>query len=174
VRLARWLWVLGLALPLHGQQVLFTVDVADAVRDSLARAWNDTDPRQYERGYCVTYLFGMDIQRQPHYDITGFVAPDTLGPATPMSVWFRCPKGSLRLHVHTPTTCDQSRDSVYLGTCRLGGPLAYVCAPSLGDLISLTQSGKRLELLQCDRHAIIVFVPLRGPLVRPDSAAGTD
>jgi hypothetical protein len=170
VKYLRWLLSFCAAVPLAAQQPVFTLVIRDAVRDSLAKAWDEHDATQFERGYCVTYEASMDQQRNPHFEIVGFLPPDSVGQATPVSIWFHCPRSTFRLHTHTPTTCDTSRDSIFLDTCRMGGPEAWVCAPSWGDLMSLAGSGKLMELIQCDRHAIVAFGRPRGFHPLPDSA----
>lgn len=131
------------------------------VRDSLARAWSDDNPRQVERFACLTYTVARAPVRVLEVTLTGFVDADTVfGVATPYSVGFHCPRRSLSLHTHPPVTCpllgawdhDWSK-------CKVGGVGAYLCFPSEQDKKSLAYEGKDIGFVQCDRHGVVAFFP---------------
>lgn len=161
----RW-WksvVLGLLLlgapPVRAQSLQPAVIIESLVRDSLAKIWDDTNPQQVERGYCLAA--DMDtVSGVPVVYVRHFVPPDSIHAETPYSIAFYCPNGSVGLHVHTPTTCATSVMSINYKTCRMGGADAYECYASWPDVIHLTALGQPVGFIQCSRHAIIIFFPL--------------
>lgn len=164
----------------HAQQIeIIKFTVSDRVRDSLAKVWDEKDPQQVEHGYCGAYTISMEMDRRMHYAIDSLIPPDSVDDQTQISIRFWCPRGSIDIHTHTPTTCEYGRDSVYTNTCVLGGEMAWLCAPSPGDYQYLFSHNYRFGLIQCDKHAIILFVnfhwnpdakrPGDGWIVKPDT-----
>lgn len=136
--------------------------VMDGPRQQLIEAWNDANPRQVERAYCVVdWSFGVyHVSRTPPIqDDTVFrvfaIKPTDVSNATPASADFECPTGSPELHVHTPTTC--MGDDV--DTCRLGGLNAYSCQPSRDDYEKLVRRHDTFGVIQCDRRSFRFYYP---------------
>jgi len=164
IRRALWAALALAALPgaAHAQMARFQFVVAPTVRDSLARAWDDSTPRQNERGYCLDYK----AERAPFgvvkVTLTKFVKPDSVWDPTPYSIGYRCPDSTLDLHTHTPVTCPMAgafdRD---LKHCVAGGDDAWICYPSGQDQLSLTAVGRPVAFIQCSRHAILPYFPFQ-------------
>jgi hypothetical protein len=141
-------------------QVVF----APVVRDSLARAWNDTDPQQHERAACLTFAVERVPVNRLRVTLTGFLRPDTVVTSTTYSISFRCPPHTLDLHTHPPVSCpiigafdhDWKR-------CVIGGESAWLCFASDQDKKSLAAMNRPIGFVQCDRYAIIPFFPLESP-----------
>lgn len=149
-------WLFGCAFAIVGLAVWSVADdpeavtIAPFVRDSLARVWDDTNARQVERGYCLKW----NADKRLAYE---FSPSHPIGEATPMGINFKCGPGTVSLHIHTPTSCTESRDSVLMDTCVVGGPLAYVCTPSLTDVVGLIGRRDPLAFIQCARYEIRPF-----------------
>ena len=166
--------LLAVLLPVaaHAQMARYQFAETPVVRDSLARAWNDSSAYQVERGYCLDYEAHQAPFGVIRVVLTKFVKPDSVWDATPYSIGFRCPDGTLDLHTHTPVTCPLvtafDRDYKH---CAVGGDDAWVCYPSGMDQLSLTARGTPVGFIQCSRHAILPYFPF--PRAQPPSAAGT-
>lgn len=154
------------------QLPIATFDISETVRDSLAKAWDEKNPEQNERAYCVSYTISMEMDRRIHYNLDSLVVPDSTQYPTPMSIHFWCKKGTVTLHIHTPTTCEQDEfGGVRLNTCMMGGPLAWICGPSSGDFRFLEVRNQRIGFIQCDKHAIVPFFNYHW---NPDAVKGAD
>jgi hypothetical protein len=153
--------------------------VMDGPRQQLVAAWDDINPRQVERAYCVVdWSYGVYhvSKTAPIQDDTVFrvfaVKPVDVQNATPISADFECPSGSPELHIHTPTTCMGDD----IGTCKLGGLNAYSCQPSRDDYEKLVRRHDAFGVIQCDRRSFRFYYPAEYPLPggsvaasRPDS-----
>ena len=134
--------------------------VVDSARATLERAWDETNPMQPERGYCVTKY--KEMQGPAEGGIPGFnvwievteVAPAPPGFSDQRHASIVCPSGQPTLHTHPPATCDLGQQH-----CVIGGPGAYECAPSRQDLMTLISLGDDWGIIQCDRHAFRFFYP---------------
>lgn len=136
--------------------------VMDGPRQQLVEAWNDVNPRQVERAYCVVdWSYGVyHVSRTaPIQDDTVFrvfaIKPVEVQNATPISADFECPEGSPELHIHTPTTC-MGDDA---GTCKLGGLNAYSCQPSRDDYEKLVRRRDAFGVIQCDKRSFRFYYP---------------
>lgn len=156
------LFAFGVRAP--AQMARFQIVIAPVIRDSLARAWNDTAAYQVERGYCLDYEAHQAPFGVVKIVLTKFVRPDSVWDATPYSIAFRCPAHTLDLHTHTPVTCPMAgafdRDYKH---CQAGGDDAYICYPSGMDQLSLTAVGRPIAFIQCSRHAILPYFPFHAP-----------
>jgi hypothetical protein len=169
------LTALGATTSLGAQAVRLGV-VMDGPRDQLVEAWNDINPRQVERAYCVVdWSYGVyHVSRTPPLqDDTVFrvfaIKPVDVANATPISADFECPDGSPELHIHTPTTCMGDDPE----TCKLGGLNAFSCQPSRDDYEKLVRRRDAFGVIQCDKRSFRFYYPAE--YVRPDAgvAAGT-
>jgi len=136
--------------------------VMDLPRQALAATWDDEDPHQLERGYCIVdWSYGVYhvSRKDPVQDDSIFrvfrITPAEVSGATPVSVEFDCPAGVPELHVHTPTTCMGDDNS----TCHLGGLNAYSCQPSRGDYEKLVRRQDPFGVIQCDRRSFRFYFP---------------
>lgn len=146
--------------------------VMDGPRQQLVEAWNDANPRQVERAYCVVdWSYGVyhvsktaPIQDDTVFRVFAIKNADVTN-ATPISADFECPDGSPELHVHTPTTCmgDDAE------TCKLGGLNAYSCQPSRDDYEKLVRRRDVFGVIQCDRRSFRFYYP--SEYVRPEGVA---
>jgi hypothetical protein len=148
-----------LASPAAAQSVRFGV-VMDQARRALEPTWSE-DPQQFERAYCITnWTVAVDrVTKNPPQQDSIFrvqaVTPADLRSATPNSADFECPPGVPELHTHPPATC--ASDNV--AWCVAGGPDAYSCQPSRGDLVKLVRRGDPFGVIQCDKRAFRFFFP---------------
>jgi hypothetical protein len=156
------LGVLWCAPRLGSAQAVRLGVVMDQPRQQLALAWDDLNPRQVERAFCVVdYSFGVyHVSRsEPVQDDTVFrvfrLQPAAVSEATPVSAEFDCPDGVPELHIHTPTTCMGDDAS----TCRMGGLNAYSCQPSRGDYEKLVHRHDPFGVIQCDKRAFRFYYP---------------
>src|SRR5579872_5967159 len=145
----------------EGQAVRLGV-VMDGPRQQLVEAWNDVNPRQVERAYCVVdWSYGVyHVSRTPPIqDDTVFrvfaIKPVDVQSATPISADFECPEGSPELHIHTPTTC-MGDDAT---TCKMGGLNAYSCQPSRDDYEKLVRRHDPFGVIQCDKRSFRFYYP---------------
>jgi hypothetical protein len=145
----------------QGQTVRLGV-VMDGPRKQLVEAWDDLNPRQLERAYCVVdWSYGVyHVSRTPPIqDDTVFrvfaIKPVEVQNATPISADFECPDGSPELHVHTPTTCMGDD----IETCKLGGLNAYSCQPSRDDYEKLARRRNAFGVIQCDKRSFRFYYP---------------
>jgi hypothetical protein len=145
--------------------------VMDEPRLQLAMAWDEANPRQVERAFCVVdWSYGVyhvsrtePIQDDTVFRVFGLKVAD-VSTATPVSAEFDCPEGVPELHIHTPTTCMGDDAS----TCRMGGLNAYSCQPSRGDYEKLVARHDPFGVIQCDKRAFRFYYPSEyGP---PDAA----
>lgn len=132
----------------------FYGSVDDAVQKQLAKDWDDTNPNQLERAYCVS-LYA--VYRSPYVadsEYPGFnilvrvirVTRAKIHGATVDGIEdIDCPPGTPELHVHTPATC-------YDDGCRIGGSQAYDTDPSREDLVRLRSRNLPFGIIQLDRH----------------------
>jgi hypothetical protein len=164
----------GATTPARAQAVRLGV-VMDGPRKQLVEAWDDVNPRQLERAYCVVdWSYGVYhvSKTPPIQDDTVFrvfaIKPVTVQNATPISADFECPEGSPELHIHTPTTC--MGDDVT--TCKLGGLNAYSCQPSRDDYEKLVRRRDVFGVIQCDRRSFRFYYPAEYAL--PDASVATN
>jgi hypothetical protein len=147
------------ASPLRAQAVRFGV-VTDQARHQLEPTWSE-DPQQFERAYCITNwsVVADRVARTPSQTDSIFrvvsVTPADLRAATPNSADFECPSGVPELHTHPPATCASDN----LAWCVAGGPDAYSCQPSRGDLVKLVRRGDPFGVIQCDKRAFRFYFP---------------
>lgn len=161
----------GATTTARGQAVRLGV-VMDGPRQQLVEAWNDVNPRQVERAFCVVdWSYGVYhvSKTPPIQDDTVFrvfaIKNVDVSNATPISADFECPQGSPELHIHTPTTC--MGDDVE--TCKLGGLNAYSCQPSRDDYEKLVRRHDAFGVIQCDKRSFRFYYPAE--YVRPDAVA---
>jgi hypothetical protein len=147
--------------PARAQAVRLGV-VMDGPRKQLVESWDDLNPKQLERAYCVVdWSYGVyHVSRTaPIQDDTVFrvfaVKSVDVQNATPISADFECPEGSPELHVHTPTTC--MGDDVE--TCKVGGLNAYSCQPSRDDYEKLVRRRDAFGVIQCDKRSFRFYYP---------------
>jgi hypothetical protein len=148
--------------------------VMDGPRKQLVEAWDEVNPRQVERAYCVVdWSYGVyhvsktpPIQDDTVFRVFAIKSVDVTN-ATPISADFECPDGSPELHVHTPTTCmgDDAE------TCKLGGLNAYSCQPSRDDYEKLARRHDVFGVIQCDKRSFRFYFP--ADYARPDAVAST-
>jgi hypothetical protein len=148
--------------------------VMDGPRQQLSQAWDELNPRQVERAFCVVdWSFGVyHISRTaPIQDDTVFrvfrLTAAEVSTATPISAEFDCPDGVPELHVHTPTTCMGDDAS----TCQMGGLNAYSCQPSRGDYEKLVRRHEPFGVIQCDKRAFRFYYPFEYATPDPPTLA---
>ena len=136
--------------------------VMDGPRKELVAAWDDMNPKQVERAYCVVdWSYGVyhvsktpPIQDDTVFRVFAIKNVDVTS-ATPISADFECPSGSPELHVHTPTTCMGDD----IETCKLGGLNAYSCQPSRDDYEKLVRRRDAFGVIQCDKRSFRFYYP---------------
>ncbi len=159
------------ASTLDAQAVRFGV-IMDQARRQLEPSWNE-DPQQFERAYCVSnWSVAVDrVARNPTQHDSVFrvyaITPADIRSATPNSADFECPPGVPELHTHPPATC--ASDNV--AWCVAGGPDAFSCQPSRGDLVKLLRRGDPFGVIQCDKRAFRFYFPAE--YAPPVQSAGT-
>jgi hypothetical protein len=132
----------------------------DQARRQLEPTWSE-DPQQFERAYCVSnWSVAVDrVNRTPVQQDSVFrvyaITPADLRSATPNSADFECPSGVPELHTHPPATCASDN----IAWCVAGGPDAYSCQPSRGDLVKLIRRGDPFGVIQCDKRAFRFYFP---------------
>src|SRR5579862_4853154 len=147
--------------PMRAQAVRLGV-VMDGPRKQLVESWDDVNPRQVERAYCVVdWSYGVyhvsktpPIQDDTVFRVFAIKNVDVTN-ATPISADFECPEGSPELHIHTPTTCmgDDAE------TCKLGGLNAFSCQPSRDDYEKLVRRRDAFGVIQCDKRSFRFYYP---------------
>jgi hypothetical protein len=149
-----------------GAQAVRLGVVMDEPRLQLAATWDDMNPRQVERAFCVVdWSFGVyHVSRNdPVQDDTIFrvfrIRAADVTDASPVAAEFDCPDGMPELHIHTPTTCMGDDAS----TCRMGGLNAYSCQPSRGDYEKLVRRHDAFGVIQCDKRAFRFYYPSEYP-----------
>jgi hypothetical protein len=136
-------------------------------RDSLlAKRWI---PRvQTERGYCVTSwsvlvqdnasspaIMTLDLTIDSTF-IVWEMQPAHAEDSTASSIWFNCPYGMPRAHVHPPNTCKDDRD---LSTCVSGGFSGYQCQPSDKDILNIMYYGAPFGINICGPNQVRFYYP---------------
>ncbi|HJU91038.1 MAG TPA: hypothetical protein VJ672_16755 [Gemmatimonadaceae bacterium] len=158
--IAATLLLLVVPAPVASAQAVRFGVVMEQARRSLEPTWSE-DPQQFERAYCVSnWTVAVDrVTRNPLQQDSVFrvfaVTPADLRSATPNSADFECPPGVPELHTHPPATC--ASDNV--AWCIAGGPDAFSCQPSRGDLVKLVRRGDPFGVIQCDKRAFRFFFP---------------
>lgn len=153
-------------------------------RDSvLAPRWN-TQP-QDETGYCVTSwsvlvqenavstaVMSLDIEIDSTF-IVWEMQPAHSSSAKATEIYFDCPQGMPRAHVHPPATCRNDDD---LTTCIVGGFSAYQCQPSSNDYLNIIYYGAPFGINICGPNQVRFFYPSdylsqrwKGPRAPPDT-----
>jgi hypothetical protein len=146
----------------------------DLPRQQLADSWNEINPRQNERAFCVVdWSYGVyhvsrsaPVQDDTIFRVFRLQAAEVVT-ATPVSADFDCPEGIPELHVHTPTTC-MGDDAA---TCRLGGLNAFSCQPSRGDYEKLVRRHDPFGVIQCDKRAFRFYYPFEYGAPEPPTLA---
>lgn len=157
----------GWAVPCKGQDsakvvhVIPVLIVDQHVRDTLAKLWNETDATQPERGYCVAWHGGIFPDKVLAIQLDRLVKPDTILGANGYSVSFHCPPRTVKLHTHTPVTCEGGAPvrGQAPPVCAIGGIDAYQCFGSPGDILGLEAQGMPFGIVQCSREAFVMFFP---------------
>jgi hypothetical protein len=157
--------------PARAQTVRLGV-VMDGPRQQLIASWDEMNPRQLERAYCVVdFSYGVyhvsktpPIQDDTVFRVFAIKNVDVTN-ATPISADFECPEGSPELHIHTPTTC-MGDDAT---TCKLGGLNAYSCQPSRDDYEKLARRHDPFGVIQCDKRSFRFYYPAE--YAPPDAVA---
>jgi hypothetical protein len=133
------------------------VSVTGNAAAKLIANWDDTDPTQVERGYCVTSFTALYVEDSVNtLEIKDIRPGDVLvvkgvRQETPKSLVFYCPDGAMSIHTHPPTTCKNWDN---LSTCYIGGPWAHICFPSPDDMRT---AGTDYAMLQCDKHKLVLY-----------------
>lgn len=154
-------------IPAASRPVYVIIDAR--VRAPLVASWNDTSLNQVERGFCIyaragAIIIGKDKSMRKVgliVALDSLVKPDSVEHATPISINFFCPKDAIPLHTHVPTTCMRTpdeRNDKDIGPCMVGGDEAWECFASQSDWDSLIEQGREAGAIQCDKHAVIVYV----------------
>ncbi|HZS57795.1 MAG TPA: hypothetical protein VFA43_00900 [Gemmatimonadaceae bacterium] len=145
-----------------GAQAVRLGVVMDGPRKQLVESWDEVNPKQLERAYCVVdWSYGVYhvSKTPPLQDDTVFrvfaIKNVDVTNATPISADFECPEGSPELHIHTPTTC--MGDDVT--TCKMGGLNAYSCQPSRDDYEKLVRRHDPFGVIQCDKRSFRFYYP---------------
>lgn len=141
--------------------------VEDSARVMLEQAWSEWDTVQVERAYCVldsgvklvhdaaSYSDGWTVLR---------VVPASVSHATPYSIAFDCPEGTIgTIHVHTPTTCENVGHSMMtpVWECSLGGHDAYSCNVDEYDQRYAREYKLTFSIVQCSKHSFVWYWPNR-------------
>jgi hypothetical protein len=88
-----------------------------------------------------------------------------LAPTTEVLVDGAAERRPVIIHTHPPFSCrtsyllDPATGLVLASreTCARGGDLAYLCAPSYTDQMSLIASARAFGVVYCDEHALVPF-----------------
>lgn len=152
------------------------IQLRKAVHQSLSEQWDDKNPRQLERGYCL--LYEKDSVRVGNkisivFDVF-MGAPTVVTNATQVGSTINCIFGAwlplTYLHVHPPATCDElpgPTRKVIVESCILGGEGAYQGFPSDTDHDALDGPHKFFfALIQYDRTKFIAYTK-HSRLIRP-------
>lgn len=153
-------------------------------RDSvLAPRWKPT--AQVESAYCVTSwsvlvqqsstetaMMSLNVSIDSIF-IVWEMQPANTQAADAATIYFNCPYGMPRAHVHPPNTCKDDTD---LSTCIVGGFSGYQCQPSEKDLLNIMFYGAPFGINICGPNQVRFFYPSdllahrwRGPRAPPDS-----
>lgn len=131
----------------------------------LANAWDDTNPMQSERMYCVVdYSVGVSrgvlyADEARHTDSALYVDSTfrvwRVVPAQMDSAGFDwavgdCPPGQPLIHTHPPASC-------YANGCLIGGEDAWQSDPSVVDWGEFRHSPVPFDVVQVDRHVFRFF-----------------
>lgn len=141
--------------------------IEDSARVMLEQSWSEWDTVQVERAYCV---LGADVKME--HDPASYsdnwlvtrVVPASVSHATPYSIAFDCPAGTIgTVHVHTPTTCENVGASgmTPVWSCHLGGRDSYSCNVDEYDQRMAREDSLTFSIVQCSRHSFIWFWPNR-------------
>lgn len=127
----------------------------DSVRTRLAADWNDNDPTQHERAYCLTWQITPAGTRFQGILVTG-ITRAAERQSNQEQVAYSCPRSDLTaaLHTHGPNTCDVTPFGL---TCQNGGIEANLCSPSGIDVFSLERNNQPFGVIQCARDALVPF-----------------
>lgn len=144
----------AVAAPKYEREVVLTPEV----REYLNLQWDDTRAGQVERGYCL--IVQPDVRDSAPTDTVALVVGAFRAVAkfaTPNRVSYWCGPKMIRLHVHTPTTCENGPQS-----CAVYGPMAFLCFPSLQDIMNTRSLEHEYGVIQCDRDGFITFYTAPG------------
>ena len=141
--------------------------VEDSARVMLEQSWSEWDSAQVERAYCV---LGKDVEVE--HDAASYsdswtvkrVVPAAVTHATPYSIQFGCPQGTIAtIHIHTPTTCENVGNSgmTPVWSCKLGGHDSYSCNVDDFDQRFAREDGLEFSIVQCSKHAFVWYFPNR-------------
>lgn len=143
--------------------------VTGKAREKLVKAWDERNPQQLERAYCVTHWTVAQgaVPWVKVYLVEDVAEPDTVTRASPMGITFKCPTGLPNIHIHPPVTCsrEEADGVVDASSCRLGGNGAYMCSASPQDLVAwlLGSVLAPFNVIQCDRNAFLFQYTTLGP-----------
>jgi hypothetical protein len=148
------------------------IEFSEPVKDFLRTEWDKRakEVAQVERGYCLSFTTQVDENdnNEEYYYVTKVKDAQLTGPSSPVNTRFICPKGSVALHTHPPTTCTDMTElfGVYFWkakNCQLGGRLAFQCQPSPTDRDTLyedwIEQGDLFSIVQCDRNSLVPYYP---------------
>ena len=142
--------------PVPAQEV--AVYLNPDVRAQLNAAWDSTNAKQHERGYCLQARKGL----MPSGDSAWVVVRATrVVPKfdTPSSVDVWCRNMPI-LHVHPPTTCLWMPLLGHLyNTCVIGGEYAYQAWPSSPDSTLIAKYRPPFSIVQFDYDGFVVYYP---------------
>lgn len=139
------------ALPTKGHRPVY---LAPNVRAELQAAWEDTNPRQPERAYCLEAITIATNRGDSAYLV---IAASQQVPTrdSPVAIWFDC--GSKpALHTHPPTTCTFS-PATLLWSCVNGGPAGQIFYPSMADQMSVINRATPFGIIQWAQDRFTVF-----------------
>lgn len=163
-----WAALLAIAQPVPADsiEIPFALEilVEEPARSRMAQEWDEVNPQQVERAYCVMDYRVMYFGKRPKSVVIYAVEPaivkkDSSGAymQTPVSIVIDCGRRPT-IHIHTPTTCE---DTSNWSSCKLGGRQAYFCFPSIVDERALYASRASFGVVQCDQNAFVGYSPLR-------------
>lgn len=129
--------------------IVVPVRVDPAVRDAIAVDW----PPPVETLRCVSY---RPYGTEPHQWFVTGVQRVRNTDATQWRVRGECPDSTVAVHDHLPVTCEIGALDII--TCRPGGVLAHLCAPSENDRRYLAnRKHQPFNGVRCDARAIVFY-----------------
>lgn len=137
--------------------------VEDSARVELEQAWDDRNPFQLERGYCIEPSdFTVDTASGGNEWIVHRVRPPvSIELQTPYAIEFHCgPNAVASGHIHTPASCAHDPTDP-LGKhpkmCIIGGHDSALCSVDEADRMGARNDA--FMFVQCDKHAFVFYWP---------------